>query len=57
MAVTKRKFGGKYYRFCDSYKSSEEAQQQAAELRAKGKRVRITCPKSKLLPYFELWVN
>lgn len=57
MATLKRKFGGKYYKFYDSYRRKEEAEQEAADLRAKGNFVRITIPKDRLSPYYELWVR
>lgn len=53
----KRRFGGKQYKFYDSYKTRSEAQDEATRLRDKGKCVRITPPRSKYLPCWELWVR
>ena len=57
MATLKRKFGGKYYKFHDSYKTKKEALAEAGNLRFKGNLARITSPKDRLLPYYELWIR
>jgi len=57
MAGLTRTFGGKLFRFSDSYQEKKEATDMAKQLQMKGKRFRITHPKHPLLPYFELWVR
>jgi hypothetical protein len=53
----KRKFDGKVYKFYDSYKTKKDAKAVASKLRDKGYLVRITTPRDKLLPYYELWTR
>ena len=53
----KRKFNGRYYGFYDSYSAKNDAQKEAGKLRSKGNLVRITLPRDKLLPYYELWIR
>ena len=57
MGSLKRKFNGKYYKFYDSYIKKSDAQKEAGKLKSKGNLVRITLPRDKLLPYYELWTR
>ena len=57
MAGLARKFGGKIFRFFDSYKDRSEADAVATSLRREGKNARITRPKDRLLPYYEVWTR